>query len=592
MVSPLSMTIIRPLLAGLLLLWAGAASARQEVLTLTAEDGAQLAAVLTTPDRGYNPAAPVFVHVHGGIGGSAVIGGRPPRDLAAGLAAFGYASLAAETRHAASYPFTPFDAVIPDVKAAIDAVAARGAETIILTGYDLGALRAVRYLVETADPRIAALALYSPNLDLPQWRRENIGEERYWALVETAAEAINTADRAALIDLGDGLVWTSAMFLDWWGPTAQTSLTVNITGVDVPIFLAASTDDPLVPEGRLETLASSAVISPRVEFQYYEDAGHTLSGATEDVVSDTAEFAARLGLRPRPAVVTRTLDVTADTGQTLTGVLYEPEGGVAPGSPVMMVMHGLNGDILRSSAHWLAADLAERGYAALAFQHRQSGLRPMIGGVLQDLPADFKVWVDAMEQAGYGRIIGVGHSAGNLWWSYYVTETQDDRIDGLVYLSPMRDMPAHARAGMGEDAYARVVLEAQDAVRAGAGKTQLIGTTFPQPRYEPDERMPMFLPLPGAGFTFSYAEAFLSYWGPASEAVHSQLIAQVEQPILAVGGSRDPFMQGAWLIEFTEAAGGPATYRFYDGPSGATLAFNGYEDRVADDIVNWLAAAF
>ena len=592
MVGPLSKTITRLFWSAVIIAWAGSTSARQEVLSLTAEDGAQLAAVLTIPDRGYNPSAPVFVHVHGGIGGSAVIGGRPPRELAAGLAELGYASLAAETRHTASYPFTPFDAVIPDVRAAIDAVAARGAETIILTGYDLGALRAVRYLVETADPRVAALGLYSPNLDLPTWRRENVGELRYWELVETAAEAINNADRTTLIDLGEGLVWTPATFLDWWGPTAQTSLSVNITGVDVPIFMAASTEDSFVPEGRLEALASSAVISPRVEFRYYEGAGRTLSGATADIVTDTADFAARLGLNPRTAITTRTLDVTATTGQVLSGVLYEPEGGVAPGSPVFMIMHGLNGDILRSSAHWLAVDLAERGYSALAFQHRQSGLRPMIGGVLSDLPDDFETWVDAVEAEGYGKIIGVGHSAGNLWWSYYMEKSQDDRIDGLVYLSPMRDMPAHARAGMGEDAYARVVLEAQDAVRAGNGATQLIGTTFPQPRYEDDPRMPMFLPLPGAGFTFSYAQAFLSYWGPASEAVHSELIAQVDKPILALGGSRDPFMQAAWLIDFTEAAGGPATYRFYDGPSGANLAFSGYEDRVADDIVSWMSAAF
>jgi len=63
-------------------------------------------------------------------------------------------------------------------------------------------------------------------------------------------------------------------------------------------------------------------------------------------------------------------------------------------------------------------------------------------------------------------------------------------------------------------------------------------------------------------------------------------------PIWGRVGSREPCWRVAWLIEFTEAAGGPATYRFYDGRSGATLAFSGYEDRVADDIVSWMSAAF
>src|SRR5690606_20885247 len=104
--------------------------------------------------------------------------------------------------------------------------------------------------------------------------------------------------------------------------------------------------------------------------------------------------------------------------------------------------------------------------------------------------------------------------------------------------------------------YARVVLEAQEAVRDGEAGTHLIDAQFPQAIYEEDPRQIMFLSAPSSGFTYYYADAFLSYWGPNSAAMHTRRIAEVKVPILALGGSRDPLLQGAYLIQFTEAAGG------------------------------------
>jgi hypothetical protein len=80
----------------------------------------------------------------------------------------------------------------------------------------------------------------------------------------------------------------------------------------------------------------------------------------------------------------------------------------------------------------------------------------------------------------------------------------------------------------------------------------------------------------------------LSYWGPRSLAVHSARIADVKVPILAIGGSRDPQMQGGWLLQFIKDAGGPAASIFYGGPNGAPPSFEGFEHRVTDDIVGWV----
>ena len=116
----------------------------------------------------------------------------------------------------------------------------------------------------------------------------------------------------------------------------------------------------------------------------------------------------------------------------------------------------------------------------------------------------------------------------------------------MIYLAPTRDLPMHARLAMGEDRYARTVLEAQDAVRQGKGATTLIDAPLPQTVYDEDPRQPMFLSAPGSGFTYYYADAFLSYWGPDSKAMHTRVVPNVKVPILSFGGSRDPTMQGGF----------------------------------------------
>ena len=85
-------------------------------------------------------------------------------------------------------------------------------------------------------------------------------------------------------------------------------------------------------------------------------------------------------------------------------------------------------------------------------------------------------------------------------------------------------------------------------MRDGKGATRLINTPFPQATYEDDPRQPMFLSVPGSGFTYYYADSFLSYWGPNSKAVHSRLVANTPIPMLALGGSRP-------LPELFETAG-------------------------------------
>jgi alpha-beta hydrolase superfamily lysophospholipase len=564
------------------------AAVAQEIVTLGAGDGLQVPGLMTMPAVGAPSGGPIVIHLPEGPGGGPLRAGDPARFLATGLARAGYPNLSIETRHSMQYPFSRFEEAFADVKAAVDMAASRGFASVILSGNGLGGLLAVRYAAEAGDARIKAVMVFAPPADLaPAWRAK-VGEEVYARTVERATKAISDGGPSSLIDLGDGLIFTPAAFLDWYGPEAKTSLTARIGALDKPLLLAAGSDDPAVPAGRLQRLVAQAAAAKPVS-KVYPGAGHDFAGARDRVIADAAAWLASTGLPPIPRVVTTVVDVTTADGVPLSGILYAPATprSASARRPTFMIVHSWTSDVMRSASHWLGMRLAQEGYTALAVRTRTSGFRNTVSGKLEDIPRDLRAWADFLAKRGSGRLIGIGHSVGGLWLSTYLSESQDERFEAAIYLGPTRDLPAHARTAMGEETYARVVKEAEDAVKAGKGSTTLINVPFPQARYEDDSRQPMFLPPPGSGFTYYYADTFLSYWGPDSLAVHRERVAEMKIPVLAIGGSRDPMMQGAWLLQFIRAAGGPGASIFYGGPNGASGSFDGYEARVIEDIIGW-----
>jgi alpha-beta hydrolase superfamily lysophospholipase len=563
----------------------------QEILSIATPDGLQLPAVLTTPASGFNAASPVIVFLPDGPGLSPIRAADPSRFLAEALAGQGYVALSVETRLTARYAFSRFDEAVTDVKAALDMLGSRGTTSIVLAGSGLGSLLAARYMIETNDTRVKAFIFLAPSEDLAESWRKQAGEERYWKMVDQASKAVNEGERK-LIDLGNGLIFTPSVFLDWYGPTAKTSLTANMASLDKPVLLMAGGNDNRVPKGRLEALKAISFLSKNVDALMYPGAGRDLSVQKDGVTSDILKWLAGNSLNVVTRVQTQIVSATAADGTKLDGVYYRPSTYVDPAKPAFVLAHGWASDVMRSTSHWLATRLAQRGYVVLSMQHRGSGFRGTVSGKLEDVPQDIAAWSSYMGGRGHRNLVGLGHSVGGLWLSDYVAKTKDARFKAMIYLAPTRDLPKHARLAMGEDRYARTVLEAEEAVRDGKGATHLIDAPFPQTVYEEDPRQPMFLSAPGSGFTYYYADAFLSYWGPKSRAMHTQTIKQVPLPILALGGSRDPMMQGAFLIEFAQAAGPKAKYVFYGGPGGAPHSFEGFEARVTDDIVTWIDQRF
>ena len=569
-----------------------ASAVTQEILTISTPDGLQLPAVLTSPTTGFNPSSPVIVFLPDGPGLSPLKSSDAARYLAEAMTTRGFASLSLETRLTARYAFSRFDEAITDIKAALDALSARGTSSVILAGNGLGALVAARYASESNDGRVKALIMLSPNEDPAESLRKQLGEDRYRKAVDQASKALTEGGRGKLIDLGAGIIATPVVFLDWYGPNSNTTLAANIAGLDKPILLIAGESDSRAPRSRLDALKAAAPKNKKFATKTYPGLARDLSTRKDLIATDVAAWFASHDLEVVARVQTQLVTAVAADGTKLEGVLYRPAAGGDGLKPAFVMTHGWAADVMRSTTHWLAQRLAQNGYAVLSMQHRDSGFRGAVTGKLEDVPQDIAAWSAFMATRGHRSLIGVGHSVGGLWLSTYLAQTKDPRFKAMIYLAPTRDLPMHARLAMGEDRYARTVLEAQDAVREGKGATTLIDAPLPQTVYDEDPRQPMFLSAPGSGFTYYYADAFLSYWGPDSKAMHTRVVPNVKVPILSFGGSRDPTMQGGFLIEFTKAAGANARYVFYGGPGGAPHSFEGFETRVTDDILAWVAQVF
>lgn len=564
----------------------------QEIVSLPAEDGVRVAAVLTFPRQGMNIHGPAVVHHHGGPGGTPT--GGAPRWMAEGLAARGYTSLSLKSRHSSGHPWRMFAEATLDIKAAVDFLSTLGFENIVLTGHSLGSIRITRYMVMTQDHRVRALIHYAPTRGLSEWMRAGMGEQYYWATVEKASQAVAEGrGKTQMIDVNYerpapsrpgipfSLVQTAEAWLEWWGPAAETANAIWMAEIRQPMLLLSGDKDIFVTQEYLAKLKQIAKASPRVDTVWYTGGvDHGFNPIHDKVVEDTAGWLAEVGLAPRPRVAMRLVDTVAADKRSLSGALYTPVQGGNKQAPAFLLLHGWTGDIFAGSPRWLGVKLAQEGYTTLAMQNRTSGTRNQAQNIFEDVTHDIKAWIDYLEKLGYSSVILEGHSFGSIRMSYYMSMTKDPRVRAIVHLAPTRDAPGWLREALGGEAYDRAVAEAEQAVAAGKGSTHVIHISTHMPPPAAPGRVP---------FEFiQYADSFLSTWGPKASTVHTEKIGKIGVPSFFLAGSKDVFVDEEFMQELAKVASSGADYVWYGGAEGANHGFNGYEDRVTKDIVNWL----
>jgi pimeloyl-ACP methyl ester carboxylesterase len=555
-----------------------------------------LVGVLYTPAAGGNPYGPAIVFLDEGPASHPLDPNLASRFAAQRLAAKGYTVLAIFPRINRGYAATPYASVAADIDAALDHLEAEGHEDVILAGHGLGGSAISLYMATQPDilmdskgnKRVKASILFAPPSE--ELVKEGRLEKDHAGLVAKAqAWVANPPPKADPMDgppmiAHGGDVQTPAMFLDYWGPGADTHLSKWFAKASQPALLLAGTKDDRVPRGRLEALREMAQGKRKVDLIWYPDADHAFTGLWDKTTEDVAAWLAGQGLGVAPAIRTEIVDARLEDGSLAGGVLYTPASGLDPSKPAFLLQFGTGGDVMHSATHWLAWRLAQQGYAVLSPRSRMAGTRGLQISTYAEQTSDLGRWMDVLESRGARRVILEGHSLGGILVSNYA-RTKDPRVAGLIYMAPTRDSPTRSREGQGEAHYAKVTREARAAVARGDGDDYVIGY-MDYPAWAKDS-YPEGKGMVLGGGDVGTAAHFIDFRAPGAP-IHTQVIRDIKVPALAFAATSDGLMTRAFTDGFAKAYGGKIEVVWYEGSHGARES----KTLIRDRIVDWVKRTF
>ena len=276
---------------------------------------------------------------------------------------------------------------------------------------------------------------------------------------------------------------------------------------------------------------------------------------------------------------TEMISVQTDDGISLSGVLWIPARGAS--HTAVTLFPGTGEQFYKPLFVKMGQQLAAAGYMTLAMNRRDHG--QYFGFYsLHDASMDQRYAIELLTARGAAQVVLGGHSYGTVTAPYYIAETNDARVPGLLMLAILGDMRRGSILMLGgEGRYNAVVAEAKAKVAAGEGDT-----AFLIPPMVPGET-----PIP-----HSYG-VFLDKRGPDSRAVPIELIKQVgDRPLFGVRDPAEPLPATLPPAqEMLQAANNNLEYVLLDDirhgeTTKAAHSFEDREDEVVRLVLNWLTA--
>ena len=280
-----------------------------ELVHITTDDGVALDGALWTPQA----ASPTAIALFPGTGSEFYTPGLAHAGPA--FAAAGYATLALNRRdHGTRVGFHTLHEAAMDHRYAVDFLAARRAENIVLGGHSFGTITVPYYIAETDDARVPALLLYAPLADLRPASVTICGGQIEYDGIVAEAERMVAAGRGGeaflippMVPGGLPLVHSHEVFLDKRGPDARTVGAELIGHVgDRPLLGVRDPGDPF-PATQPPARAELEAANPKLDYRLLDDirdgatdpAAHGFAGREDEVVAITLDWLARNGLEPR-----------------------------------------------------------------------------------------------------------------------------------------------------------------------------------------------------------------------------------------------------------------------------------------------------
>jgi pimeloyl-ACP methyl ester carboxylesterase len=274
-------------------------------------------------------------------------------------------------------------------------------------------------------------------------------------------------------------------------------------------------------------------------------------------------------------------------GHTLDAVLWESRG--AGQRPAVLRLHGLLGNLLDETEHFLPDRLAEAGYASLTMNTALANLGLFFGfGLYSDSLAQIRAGCEFLRQRGHRQVVVAGHGVGGCMAIRYAAALPaavvDPAVVGIAAIATPYSLPDMVRRRWerfgSQPTYDEMRRRAEAAVRG-------------DPPPATDEMVAVYR-AHGETLRPEHTEVYTlrTWWalaGPeADDARPHRHIGLVRMPILLVHGERDAVIEarpGEDLGALARAAGNAAVTQVV---LDTDHAFTDQHDALARAVVSWL----
>ncbi|MFC1829169.1 alpha/beta hydrolase family protein [Thermodesulfobacteriota bacterium] len=257
---------------------------------------------------------------------------------------------------------------------------------------------------------------------------------------------------------------------------------------------------------------------------------------------------------------------TAD-GITLDGVLRQPSA--ARSKPGIIMVHGYSGNFYSGVMAFLPEEISRLGFATLTINMRDHDRGPKKNRFEENCH-DIEAAVDEMARRDYDPLFLFGHSMGTNRVLYYLAETEDPRIAGLLLTGPPGNLFQWNVRIFGQETATRVLRQASDLVARGKGNEW------------------MLVDLGPLGKALYTANHLVSLRGPDTVSDPFENIARISKPVLIVHGLADR-LANPEISDRLKPSAGPGIQVTVVKIPGAGHGFRGCEEELVEAIHKWLS---
>ena len=256
---------------------------------------------------------------------------------------------------------------------------------------------------------------------------------------------------------------------------------------------------------------------------------------------------------------------TAD-GVWLNGVVRELYS--KPADVGVVMVHGYGGNFYSGTLSFLPEALTVHGYTTLALNMRDHDLGPKKNRFEENLP-DIAAGVDELARRGYKNLFLYGHSMGTNRVLFYLAETQDQRIKGIILSGPPGNLFQWNLRIFGREAATAVLRRAQKLKGEGKGDTWMV------------------IDLGPLGKTLYTADHVVSLRGPETRSDPFKNIARLSKPVLIVHGLGDRLAHPSVADKLKNSAAAENQVKVVK-LTGADHRFRNHQDELKEIIIEWL----